>query len=120
MSVGDNIRSARINKKMNQRELAKKLTEKGIEIGNTTISNWENNISKPDPDTISSICEILDVDANYILGFYSDKKIEDKKTENDLKELLKKKGLMDDNDYIDKESADKLIKIIDILKEDKK
>ena len=69
MSIGDKIRNARINRGINQKELANLLTQKGISIGNTTISNWENGTSKPDPDTISVLCEILNVDANYILGF---------------------------------------------------
>ncbi|MCM1052496.1 MAG: helix-turn-helix domain-containing protein [Ruminococcus sp.] len=69
MSVGDNIRTARINKGLNQKELAEMLTKKGIKIGNTTICNWENGTSKPDPDTIAILCNILDVDANYILDF---------------------------------------------------
>lgn len=71
MSVGDNIRNARLNLGMNQHELSDKLVKHGVNVGNTTISNWENNISKPDPDTISILCEILNVDGNYILGFES-------------------------------------------------
>ena len=70
MSVGDNIRSARIKKNLNQKELADKLSARGVKVGNTTISNWESGFSKPDPDTISVLCEILDVDANFILDFY--------------------------------------------------
>ena len=70
MSVGDNIRTARIKKGFNQKELADKLGENGIKVGNTTISNWESGFSKPDPDTIAVLCQILEVDANYILNFY--------------------------------------------------
>lgn len=69
MSLGDNIRTARIQKKLQQKELAELLSSKGEVVGNTTISNWENGTSKPDPDTIALLCEILDVDANYLLGF---------------------------------------------------
>lgn len=69
MSLGDNIRTARIQKKLQQKELAELLSSKGEVVGNTTISNWENGTSKPDPDTISLLCEILNVDANYLLGF---------------------------------------------------
>lgn len=71
MSVGDNIRTARINSRLNQKELAEKLKEKGVDVGNTTISNWENGTSKPDPDTIEALCAILGVDGNFILGFNS-------------------------------------------------
>lgn len=70
MSVGDNIRTARIKKGLNQKELADKLCENGTKVGNTTISNWESGFSKPDPDTIAVLCNILEVDANYILDFY--------------------------------------------------
>ena len=69
MSVGDNIRRARINNKLSQKELADELSLKGYKVGNTTISNWESGFSKPDPDTISALCEILDTDANYLLDF---------------------------------------------------
>lgn len=98
MSVGDNIRTARINKGLNQKELAELLTKKGINIGNTTISNWENGTSKPDPDTIEEICKILDVDGNFILGF--------SKPENKISELDilfdKNKDILtdDDKEYI--------------------
>lgn len=81
MSVGDNIRTARINKKLNQKELAELLASRNINIGNTTISNWEKGISKPDPDTIAILCEILDVDANYILGF------DNKESNNNIKDI---------------------------------
>lgn len=73
MSIGDNIRTARINKRINQKELADLLSNNGIKVGNTTICNWENGTSKPDPDTIEELCKILDVDANFLLGFENPK-----------------------------------------------
>jgi repressor LexA len=90
MSIGDNIRKARLNLGMNQHELSNKLVKQGINVGNTTISNWENNISKPDPDTISALCEILNVDGNYILGFESNygKETELIKLINECKNIL--------------------------------
>lgn len=69
MPLGENIRNARVAKKMKQQDLADALIEKKIKIGNTSVSNWENGINKPDPDTITALCEILDVDANYLLDF---------------------------------------------------
>lgn len=90
MSIGDNIRKARLNLGMNQHELSNKLVKQGINVGNTTISNWENNISKPDPDTISALCEILNIDGNYILGFESNygKETELIKLINECKNIL--------------------------------
>ncbi len=69
MPLGDNIKRARSLKGMSQKQLSDALKEKNIIVGNTSISNWENGINKPDPDTISALCQILDVDANYLLDF---------------------------------------------------
>lgn len=33
-----------------------------------SVSDWENQKSKPDPDTIELICGILDIALNYLLG----------------------------------------------------
>ena len=52
---------------LTQKGLATELRKYNILIESTTISNWENKISKPDPDTMVALCEILNVDANYLL-----------------------------------------------------
>lgn len=57
---GDKLKSARKNKQLKQSELARML-----DIKNTTISNWEKGLSKPDLDMIEKLCWILEVDANY-------------------------------------------------------
>ena len=69
MPLGNNIKNARSLKGMSQKQLSDALKEKNIIVGNTSISNWENGINKPDPDTISALCQILDVDENYLLDF---------------------------------------------------
>ncbi len=74
MAIGDNIRTARINKGLTQTQLAELLQYRNCIVGNTTISNWENGTSKPDPDTIEELCKILGVDANYLLDFNKIKK----------------------------------------------
>lgn len=73
MSIGDNIRNARITKGLSQKDVADALTEKGEIVGNTTISNWEMGNTKPDADTITLLCEILETDANSLLGFNPNK-----------------------------------------------
>lgn len=57
---GDKIRTARKAAKLTQRELADK-----IGVSNTSISNWEKNLSRPDPDIIQNLCWILGVSPNY-------------------------------------------------------
>lgn len=69
MPLGENIRNARKAKNMKQQELADALTKRKIEVSDSSISNWENGINKPDPDTIKELCDILEVDANFLLDF---------------------------------------------------
>lgn len=62
MTFGEKLKAARTNASLKQAELAKQLGTTG-----NTISNWENNVSKPDLDTLSYICGILGVNASYFL-----------------------------------------------------
>lgn len=67
MTLGERIRSARKLKRMTQKELASK-----IGAAHNSVSDWENNKNKPDPDTIELICGVLDITPNYILGSSED------------------------------------------------
>ena len=62
MTFGEKLKIARTEAGLKQSELAKKLNTTG-----NTISNWENNVSKPDLDTLSYICGILHVNASFFL-----------------------------------------------------
>lgn len=59
---GEKLKQARKNKGIRQLELAKLLN-----TTNTSVSNWENNFSRPDLDMIKKMCSILGVSANYFL-----------------------------------------------------
>lgn len=72
---GDKLKQARLNVKIKQSELAKILG-----TTNTTISNWENNVSKPDVDTIEYICGALNVSPNFF--FQSESNEYDENTQN--------------------------------------
>lgn len=65
---GDKIRKARKAAGMTQRQLAEK-----INVSNTSISNWEKNLSRPDPDTIQHLCWALNVQPNYFFEVESPK-----------------------------------------------
>lgn len=62
MTFGEKLKIARTEAGLKQAELAKQLNTTG-----NTISNWENNVSKPDLDTLSYICGILHVNASFFL-----------------------------------------------------
>lgn len=61
-TFGDKLKQARTHKGLKQSELAKQLR-----VTNTTISNWEKNVSKPNLDMLSYVCGVLNVKPNYFL-----------------------------------------------------
>ncbi|QNU66759.1 helix-turn-helix transcriptional regulator [Ruminiclostridium herbifermentans] len=66
-TLGDRIREQRIKKGFTQKQLAELIGAK-----HNSISDWENNKSKPDSNTIRLLMKALEVDANSLLG-YDDK-----------------------------------------------
>lgn len=63
ISLGERLKAARKAAGMTQRQLADK-----IKVSNTSISNWENGFSNPDPDTIQHLCWALNVQPNYFFA----------------------------------------------------
>lgn len=61
MSFGSNLKNARIAKGLTQKELADMIGAK-----HNSISNWENDQNKPDPDLIELICGVLGITPNYL------------------------------------------------------
>ncbi len=62
LTFGERIREARKAKGFTQKQLADKIGAK-----HNSISDWENNKNKPDPDTIEILCGVLSVTPNYLL-----------------------------------------------------
>ena len=60
---GDRIRNARKAAGLTQRQLADSLG-----VSNTSISNWEKDLSRPDADMIQKLCACLSVQPNYFYG----------------------------------------------------
>ncbi len=65
MSIGSRIREARKQKKLTQSQLAQQCG-----ITKSAISNYENDVSTPDVDKLSTIMDCLEVDPNYIYQDY--------------------------------------------------
>ncbi len=87
MTFGEKLKIARTEAGLKQAELAKHLNTTG-----NTISNWENNVSKPDLDTLSYICGILHVNASF---FLQPALPEDEVSISELKLIKKYRGLDD-------------------------
>lgn len=84
-TFGERLKSARTSKKFTQKELALKIGAK-----HNSISDWENNKNKPDPDTIELLCGVLDISPNYLIGSGSNRSLSP--ADNDL---IKKYHLLD-------------------------
>lgn len=63
MTFGERLKKSRKAMNLTQKELANLINAK-----HNSISNWENNQNKPDPDTIELICGTLNITPNYLLG----------------------------------------------------
>lgn len=60
---GANLRYYRLKKRLQQRELAERLSEVGAPVAQTTISNWERHKAAPSGRYVQAISEALDVPA---------------------------------------------------------
>lgn len=63
MTFGEKLRQSRQIKKMTQKQLADLVGAK-----HNSVSDWENNKNKPDPDTIELLCGVLEISPNYLLN----------------------------------------------------
>ncbi len=62
-TLGKRIKESRLAKKFTQPQLAK-----AIGVSNGIISIWENDINEPKASLLKSLCEVLEVSADYLLG----------------------------------------------------
>lgn len=86
-TFGKRLRSARVSLKLTQKELASK-----IGVKHNSISDWENDKNKPDPDTIELLCGVLEISPNYLLGLHFESSVSPMELE-----LIKKYRSLDDH-----------------------
>lgn len=65
MKIGGIIRTQMVRKKLHQKDLAAELN-----VDQRTISNYCTDKSFPDLETLSEMCEILEIDLRYILNLH--------------------------------------------------
>ena len=75
MTFGQRLRTARKNKGLTQKQLADMIHAK-----HNSVSDWENDKNRPDPDTIEYICGALDISASFL---FSDPDTKKKNPESD-------------------------------------
>lgn len=62
-NIGNRLKNSREKNNLSQIQVSK-LTG----INNKTLSNYENGVSYPDPDTITLLAKLYKVSADYLLG----------------------------------------------------
>src|SRR5690554_5637414 len=62
-TLGQRIKQLRENKDMSQIELGKL-----INVGNTTVSQWQSDKRSPDVPTIKRLADIFGTSSDYLLG----------------------------------------------------
>ena len=113
-----NVKYLREKNNIQQSKLAKDLG-----IDQSTLAKWENNTRQITLDWAIKLANYFDISIGDFISVnqmnpeksLSDNYINSKDSTDYYKNVLKKKGLMDENENIDEESLNKLIKIADIL-----
>lgn len=88
LTLGQKIREARKKSNLKQSDIANALN-----IKNTTVSNWEKDISKPDIDTIEYLCHVFNVSASYFIDDLASNEI----LSISEKEVIKKYRVLDEH-----------------------
>lgn len=106
-----NLKYLREQKNMEQQDLAE-----AWNIPRSTLSCWENGLRTPKIEQIQDIANYFGVNIDIVSRDYSqiNATITNNKDQKEiLKQVLKSKGILDDDDNITQEDFDRLMKFID-------
>ena len=67
MIFGKRLKELRETRELSQAELAKRLN-----VAKSTVSMWENNKREPEYEMLENICDLFNVDPNYLFGEIND------------------------------------------------
>ena len=106
-----NLKYLREKKGLEQQELADLLN-----VGRSTISCWENELRSPQMEYVLKLADFFNVDNDFIFKDLSSIDINDpkkqfnkKKKKEALKQVLKEKGFLNDNEEMSPEDFNRLI-----------
>lgn len=75
-------------KGLSQKEFAQKINAR-----NTTVSNWERGIARPDVDMLALICGALDVSADELLDIRLSQEVYSEKEKHVIEQYRKKRSM---------------------------
>lgn len=105
-----NVKYLRESKGISQTKLAQDL-----KIDTSTVGKWENNTRQITLEWAIKLANYFNINVGEFISVNQITKKKIDLNDNDYKRILKEKGLMDENEIINEESLDKLIKIADMV-----
>lgn len=105
-----NLKYLREKKGISQTKLARDLN-----IDTSTIAKWENNTRQITLEWAIKLANYFNIDVGTFISVNQITNTSYTPTDEDYKKILKEKGLMDDNNYINEENLDKLLKIAEMI-----
>lgn len=106
-----NLKYLREKKGISQTKLAKDL-----KIDTSTIAKWENNTRQITLEWAIKLANYFNIDVGTFISVNQINNTSSKiNNDEEYKRILREKGLMDENENIDEENLDKLLKIADMI-----
>ncbi len=123
MKCNDNFTNINVKYLREKNNIPQSKLAKDLGIDQSTLAKWENNTRQITLDWAIKLANYFDIDVGDFISINqlnSDKSLSNnninlEESPNYYKNVLKEKGLMDENENIDKDSLSKLLKIADIL-----
>ena len=100
------------------RNISKSRMGEMVGVNQSTIGRWESNEIKPSIDNVEEVAKVLNIELpDLLIKDLSDPNNENiiSKTDDDLKKMLKEKGIMDDSGKIDKKKLDEFNKRFEMI-----
>lgn len=106
-----NLKYLREKKGISQTKLAKDL-----KIDTSTIAKWENNTRQITLEWAIKLANYFNIDVGTFISVNQINNTSSKiNNDEEYKRILREKGLMDENENIDEENLNKLLKIADMI-----
>lgn len=105
-----------------QKGLSKNKLGELVGVNQSTIGRWENKEITPSIDNVIDLMNALNIPLSELGSFLghdmsTSNNLKDlPNTDQDYKKILKDKGLMDENENIDKEKIDNLMRVAEMMK----
>ena len=107
MSLGERLKKARLKADFTQIQVKEK-----TKINNKTLSNWENDVSSPDFESLNLLADLYEVSTDQLLGRDSKVKFKEEKKPKDLQKILEDHEIMFDGIPLDDEEKQEILDII--------